>query len=250
MPGRYRRPRRGFPVAVLLGVEDRRAMLWMINSESISPAGNVHAGQKGSGGTANPKYNYFENIVKVLKPIFSTGVKTLVIASLKTTTLASEFLTHLQKHHAYFFKKGSALAIHASVVDGEANNVQSALALVKSDAFRKITASTMNQEMNNTLELLDASINNPSGAVKICFTLDEINQLFLALKDDEGPVPEYILMTDEFYALHKSEAQFQRILAIAKRMKIKTRVIQAKTDAGARVAQLGGLVSFTVDELH
>ncbi|HME54872.1 MAG TPA: hypothetical protein VKM55_21890 [Candidatus Lokiarchaeia archaeon] len=250
MPGRYRRPRRGYPVAVLLYVEDRRATLWMVNSESIAPAGNVHAGQKGSVGTANPKYNYFDDIVKTLKSNFATGVKTLVITGIKNTSLASDFLFHVQKHHAYLFKKGSALAINASIMEGEASNVQSALALVKGDAFRKITASTVDKEMNSTLELLDACINNPSGAVKICFTIDEIDQVFLAMKDDEGPVPEYILMTDEFYALHKSEAQFQRIYALAKRFKIKTRVIQKKTDAGFRVTELGGLVSFMADELH
>ena len=250
MPGRYRRPRRGYPVALLLGVEDRRATMWMVNSESIAPAGNVHAGQKGGRNTTNPRYNYFDDIVKALKPIFSTGVKTLVIAGPKNTSLASDFLSHVQKHHAYLFKKGSAIAINASTIEGEASNVQSALALVKGDAFRKITASTVDQEMNSTLELLDACINNPSGAVKICYTIDEIDQVFLAMKDDEGPVPEYILMTDQFYALHKNEAQFQRIYALAKRFKVKTRVIQQKTDAGARVAQLGGLVSFMADELH
>jgi hypothetical protein len=52
-------------------------------------------------------------------------------------------------------------------------------------------------------------------------------------------------MTDTFYAANRSDPRLQRIQMIAKMVKVKTRVIQAVTDSGARIAQLGGLVCFT-----
>nr|MDO8115001.1 hypothetical protein [Candidatus Sigynarchaeota archaeon] len=249
MPGRNRR-RRGYPLALLLGIEKQRAMAWNVYSESIAPAFTERLQQKGSAGTANPQFNYFEAIVAKLKPIFSTGLKTLVIASPRNSTFANDFVAHLRKHHAYLMKEGSSQKIHTGTVDGEAKDVQSTLAVVKSDAFRTITASTVDQETTAIIELFDSCINNPSSLVKIGFTIDEIIQLLEALReDDENPAPEYIIMTDVFYAGHKNDPLFQRVMSIAKNIKIKTRVIQLKTEAGARVAQLGGLVCFTVPQV-
>jgi hypothetical protein len=230
---------------VLLGVDESRATIWMIHSESIAPGGTIKCEHMGSAGTSSPGYNYFEAIVSRLKSVFETGVKTIVIAGSKNVGTAEEFMTHVRKHHAYLLKEGQTRTIHPSVLDGEAGNVPAALKLVKSDKFKAITASTLDQETSSIIDILEAVINNPAGIVHVHFTIDEIDAIFQALRDEEGQIPEYVLMTEVFYAANKSDARLQRVFTFAKKLKVKTRVVQSKTGPGARIAQLGGLVCFT-----
>jgi stalled ribosome rescue protein Dom34 len=248
MPGsRYRRrTRRGYPVALLLGIDERRATLWTVHSDSIVPSGSISCEHKGSAGTCNPRYNYFDAVVARLKIASATGVKSIVVAGPKGTPTAKDLVAHVNKHHLYLLKPGSGRTIHIATIDGSAaNDVPSTIELVKSPAFKEITESATGQETEGIVQLLDAVINNPSGIVSVHFTLDEILQVFEALHDEIGPEPEYVLMTENFYASTKNDQRLQRIFSLAKKYKVKTRVIQSKTGPGARIAALGGMVCFT-----
>ena len=66
--------------------------------------------------------------------------------------------------------------------------------------------------------------------------------MFEDMKEDEGSIPDYLLMTDEYYNKTKSDPKFQRILSLVKKTRTKSRVIQTATEAGSKIAQLGGLV--------
>ncbi len=241
---RKRRQRRGYPVALLLGLEEKRAVTWNVYSESIKPLVTLRMGPGGSKGTSNPGFRFFEDIITRLKQSFSTGVKTLVIASFKErgkgSNVADDFMAHLKKHHGYLFK-GKDGALQVSMVQGNAIDVESALALAKGDAFQAITTGTVSREATNIVEYLDATINNPNTDVELYYTLDENERLLQELKEDEGSIPDYVLMTDEYYNKHKSDPTFQRVLALVKRTRTRSRVIQSVTEAGERIAQLGGL---------
>ncbi|MEX2680957.1 MAG: hypothetical protein Q6373_005110 [Candidatus Sigynarchaeota archaeon] len=209
------------------------------------PSGAITCEHKGSAGTSNPRYNYFDAIVTRLKSISTTGVRSIVVAGPKGTQIAKDFIAHVQKHHAYLLKPGSGRTIHVAAIEGSAHDVPSTVELVKGQAFKMIIETTTGQETEGIVQLLDAVINNPAGIVSVHFTIDEILQIFENLRDEIGPEPEYVLMTDIFYAANKSDQRLQRILGLAKRYKIKTRVIQSKTGPGTRIASLGGLVCFT-----
>lgn len=219
----------------------------MVYSESVAPLKVVAAGPGGAAGASNPRFSFFETVIASIKPVFATGVRSVVVAGEPgkprgNAGIATEFLEHLQRHHAYLFKKGDR-AIHVSTVAGTARDVDEVSQLARSVAFKDATAGTMVRETASILDVLDASINNPNRDAEHFFTLDEIDALFSALREEDNPVvPEYLLMTDTFWAAHKGDARLQRAMAIAKRTRTKTRVIQAATEAGSRVAAFGGLV--------
>ncbi|MBN2151262.1 MAG: hypothetical protein JW839_07455 [Candidatus Lokiarchaeota archaeon] len=245
-PRHRRRSRRGYPVALLLGIDERRATLWMVHSDSIVPSGSISCEHKGSAGTSNPRYNYFDAVIAKLKAASATGVKSIVVAAPKGTPTAKDLAVHVQKHHAYLLKPGSGRTIHMATVEGSAaKDVPSTIEIVKSPAFKAVTTSTTGQETEGIMQLLDAVINNPEGIVHVHFTVDEILRIFEALRDEIGPEPEYVLMTDVFYAANKGDHRLQRVLGLAKKYKVMTRVIQSKTGPGTRIASLGGLVCFT-----
>lgn len=245
-PRYRRRSRRGYPVALLLGLDERRATLWTVHSDSIVPSGSISCEHKGSAGTNNPRYNYFDAIVAKLKVASATGVKTIVIAAPRGVATAKDLVAHVNKHHAYLLKPGSGRKIHMASIEGSAaRDVPSAIDLVKSQAFKDITETTSGQETEGIVQLLDAVINNPAGIVSVHFTIDEILQVFEALHDEIGPEPEYVLMTETYYAANKSDPRLQRVFSLAKKYTVKTRVIQSKTGPGTRIASLGGLVCFT-----
>nr|MDO8083956.1 hypothetical protein [Candidatus Sigynarchaeum springense] len=216
-----------------------------MHSDSIVPSGDISCEHKGSAGTSNPRYNYFDAVVTRLKSISLTGVKSIVVAGPKGIQTAKDFIAHVQKHHAYLLKPGSGRTIHIVAIEGSACDVSSTVELVKSQAFKAITETTTGQETEGIVQLLDAVINNPAGIVSVHFTIDEILQIFENLRDEIGPEPEYVLMTEVFYAANKGDPRLQRVLGLAKKYKVKSRVIQSKTGPGTRIASLGGLVCFT-----
>jgi stalled ribosome rescue protein Dom34 len=227
-------------------------VLWNVYSESIALATTIPKPPGGTKATSNPEFNYFETIVAALKPIFSSGVKSLIVASPRKISTANDFMAHLQKHHAYFFKEGSSWGVHVSGMEGNASDQQNAIALAKSIAFKNTSAATIALETARIIELLDACIDGDGGDTEVFFTLDETDALFQYIRakatvdgEELPPLPEYVLMTDTFYAANRSDPRLQRIMTIAKMVKVKTRVIQAVTDSGARITQLGGLVCFT-----
>jgi stalled ribosome rescue protein Dom34 len=236
-------------MAVLVGLDNERAALWVVYSESIKQHGFIDRPADSDSHKDAALYNFYNAIIAEMKPILSTGLASLVVASTRVdASLAESFIAHIRKHHAYLLR-----AIRMTSITGDAMTVNAARALVKTDAFQSVTIDVTNQESDVLVRVLDAKLSDSTGRVTVLFSLEEIDRYFRNLsKAGEAAVeyPEYVLMTDTFWAARKNDPRLQRVMDLAKNASVKTSVLRSDGQAGSRVAQLGGLVCFTAPKVR
>ncbi|RDE12544.1 MAG: hypothetical protein C4K48_09840 [Candidatus Thorarchaeota archaeon] len=236
---------RGYAVAALLGLDRHRAVLWVVHSQSVKQHGSIDLPKDRDGGSEGDHYNFFNTIIAALKPVFSSGVGSLVVASVGNGgALANSFVVHVRKHHAYLVR-----SIRMTSIAADASTTNAVKALVKTQAFQTATANVIEQESDSIVQLLDARLSDDTGGFTILFSLEEIGQCFRKLSKAgqvSVGVPEHILMTDRFWAAQKNSPRLQRITDLARNAGVKVRVFREDEKAGGRVAQLGGLVCIVV----
>lgn len=246
MPGRSgnhgsKRQRRGYAIAALVGLDSYRATLWIVYSESVRKHECIDWPEDFDSLSKGDRYNSFNAVIAALKPVFSSGVGSLVVASARSdSSLADAFVTHVRKHHTYLLR-----ATRMESISADASTAIAVNALVKTQAFQAVAEDVIEQESDSIIKLLDARLSDDTGTVTVLFSLEEIDRFFKTFVK-AGPssvgVPEHILMTDRFWAEQKSSPRLQRIMDLARNAGVKTRVLRDDNAAGARIAQLGGLV--------
>jgi stalled ribosome rescue protein Dom34 len=228
--------RRGYPVAVLVGLEENAAAIWQIFSQVAKPQRTIpYAGSRKDQKTL---YNFHETILNALRPTLKEGVKSLIIASPPKTSFGQEFQAHLKQHHAWLMQGANRASV--SLISGWATTPAQVSALTKTEQFKTLIVQNAAEETENLLEILEKRLAGTDNLV--AFSLPEAENLILATQPLGKPQPEYLLLTDTYLAASRQKSRLQRLTQIAQNKKIKTRVINAESTAGARLTQLGGIV--------
>ena len=143
--------RRGYPVAILVGIENDHAVLWQIFSQVAKHQQTIPL----NGGRSDPKavYNFHESIVNALRPTLKEGVRSIIVASPAKTSYAQEFLNHIKAHHAWLLQGANKAAF--STITGSASTPQQVAALTKTTAFKQLISETTAEETENLLEILE-----------------------------------------------------------------------------------------------
>jgi len=233
MPKAYRR---GYPVAVLMGIESDHATLWEIFSQVAKHRQKIPSPDCRN--NSKTLYNFHESIVNALRPILKEGVRSIIVASPARTSYAEEFLDHVKAHHSWL-AQGSRRAVF-SVITGSASTSPQVAALTKTSLFKQLISETTAEETENLLEILEKRLNAADSLVY--FSLEEAENLILGKGTPGKPVPEYLFLTDCYLSNSRQKHRVNRLLQIAKNKQVKTRVINAESIPGKRLTQLGGLV--------
>jgi len=233
MPKSYKR---GYAVAVLLGMDIDHAVLWDIFSQVAKQQQIIPL----SGGRSDAKatYSFHESIVNALRPTLREGVRSVIIASPSRTSYAQEFLNHVKAHHTWLVSGANKAAFSTMV--GSASTPQQVAALTKTTAFKELISQTTAEETEGLLEILEKKLNAADNLV--LFSLQEAESIVLYPQGEEKPKPEYLMLTDEFLSKSRQKNRLQRLMQVAANKGVKTRVISAESAAGLRIAQLGGIV--------
>lgn len=239
MPKAYRR---GYPVAVLLGIDTDRTVLWHVFSEVAKNHQTIPL----NGARSDPKalYNFHESIVNALRPTLREGVRSVIVASPSRTTYAQEFVNHIKAHHTWLFQ-GTNKAVF-STITGSASTPQQVAVLTKTTTFKELISETTAQETENLVEILEKRLNAPDNLV--LFSLQEAENFILNPQGEGKPQPEYLMLTDEYLSKSRQKYRVQRLMQIGANKGVKTRVISADSTAGKRINQLGGLVCLAKSE--
>jgi len=229
--------RRGYPVAILIGVEQDHASLWHIFSNVAKPQQTIplnvdRRDQKNL-------YNFHEAIINALRPTLKEGVKSILIASAPRTNYASELQNHISGHHSWL-TQGSNRATIALIV-GSASTAPQVGALAKKPEFKQLIEENAAEETENILELLEKRLNENL----VLYSLEEAENIILSTQSPGKPQPEYLLLTNDYLLGCHQKNRLHRLMQIAQNKKIKTRVINSESNAGARLTQLGGLICLT-----
>lgn len=228
--------RRGYPVAVLVGIESDHAALWQVFSQVAKHQQPISL----NGNRSDPKatYNFYESIVNALRPTLKEGVRSVIIASPTKTSYAQEFVNHIKAHHTWLIQGASKAAF--STITGSASSPQQVAALTKTATFKELISETTAEETENLLEILEKRLNAADNMV--LFSLQEAENLILNTQTEGKPKPEYLMLTDEYLLKSRQKYRVQRLMQVAANKGVKTRVISAESTAGKRLTQLGGIV--------
>jgi stalled ribosome rescue protein Dom34 len=228
--------RRGYPVAVLAGIESDHAALWQVFSQVAKHQQTIPL----NGNRNDPKalYNFHESIINALRPTLKEGVRSIIVAAPAKTSYAQEFQDHIKAHQTWLLQGPNKATF--SAITGSASTRADVAALTKTADFKQLINETTAQETENLLEILEKRLSTASNLV--FFSVEEAENLILNTQPAGNPKPEYLLLTDNYLSGSRRKNRVQRLLQIAKNRGVKTRVIKAESTAGKRLTQLGGLV--------
>ncbi|MDR2203030.1 MAG: hypothetical protein LBE76_01745 [Nitrososphaerota archaeon] len=228
--------RRGYPVAVLVGIEQTQAAVWKIYSQVAKHEGNICLESTRSNTKA--LYGFHEAIINMFRPSLKEGVKSVIIASPQKTSYGQDFLTHIQEHHQWL-QQGANKAAFKQVIGYAITHTQVSNITNLKDFKQSINDSTL-EETENIRELLEKRLNTTDKLVMI--SLEEAEYAIYSREIPGKPKPEYLLLTDKYLTGDKRKNRINRLIQIAQNKKIKTRIINKESPTGIRLNQLGGII--------
>jgi stalled ribosome rescue protein Dom34 len=228
--------RRGYPVAVLVGVEADHAALWQIYSQVAKPQQAIPLSDRRD---QKAVYNFHEAIINALRPTLKEGVRSIIIAAPPRTSYGEDLKSHIQSHHQWLQQGISRATI--SLIQGSASSPPQIAALTQKPAFKQLIQDNATQETENILEILEKRLNENL----VTFSLQEAENLIFTLQPPGKPKPEYLLLTNEYLAQCRQKNRIHRLMQISQNKQIRTKVIDVESNAGVRLKQLGGIVCLT-----
>jgi stalled ribosome rescue protein Dom34 len=228
--------RRGYPVAVLVGIEVDHAALWHIFSQVAKPQQTIPI--NGDRKDTKALYSFHETIINALRPVLKEGVRSIVVASPSRTNYAQDFLSHIKAHHAWLLQGTNKASI--SQITGSASSPPQVAALTKTSGFKQLIQENAAEETENLLEILEKRLSKTDNLV--LFSLQEAETIILNPQPQGKPQPEYLMLTTDYLAGTRQKNRVNRLMMIAAKNGVKTRVIDAESKAGARLTQLRGIV--------
>ena len=229
--------KRGYPVAVLVGIEQDHAVLWHIFSQVAKQQQTIHLdGDRKKDQKAI--YNFHEAIINALRPVLKEGVRSIIAASPPRTNYAPEFLSHVKSHHTWLLQGKNKASI--SQISGSASSPSQVAALTKTATFKQLIQENATEETENLLEILEKRLSKTDNLV--LFSLQEAESLILNPQLPGKPQPEYLMLTNDFLKGTHQKNRVNRLMMIAAKNSVKTRMIDAESNAGKRLTQFGGIV--------
>lgn len=232
-----KRYKRGYPVAILLGLEEDTAVLWKVFSNVVKPQTTLRI----NGARNDPKvlYNFHESIINALRPTLKEGVRSIILASPARTNLNQEFINHVYEHHKWLTQGPNTAAY--SKITGSASTPSQVAALTRAPIFQQIICETTAEETENLIEILEKRLNTDNKNL-VLYSLEEAENLILKRHKPGRPKPEYLMLTDRYLADNREKSRLHRLIQIAENRNIRTRIINAESPAGVRLTQLGGFI--------
>lgn len=222
-----RRKIRGYPVAVLIGLEHRKATLWNIYSESIKPDTVIKL--------ENTLYNFYEAIINQLRPSVKQGIKTVLIASTDAKNY-DRFREHIEKHQRWLIGGYELNRVTLEYVVGSAVDVDAVAELIEEAGLQRTIKEASREDIKRVMGVLEKRLGTPEGIDTLLFTLKEVEETLY-----HGTVnPEYILLTSEYN--QRNRRRIQRLLQIAQNKGVKSMIVEDETPMGERLNQFGGLI--------
>jgi stalled ribosome rescue protein Dom34 len=232
-----RKYKRGYLVAILIGLEKDKATLWRIYSNVAKHQKSISL--KDLKSDSETSYNFNESIVDALRPILKEGVHSVIIASPPRTSYSKELLAHIRLHHAWLNQGNNKVVF--SEIEGTAGTPPQVAALTRTNVFHEIVEKTTQEETEDLVELLDKRLNLSKSEHAVLFSLEEAETVVIKNRGIDELEPELILLTDNYLRESSSRNRLNRLLQIASNKNVKTRIIDSESPAGKRLAQFGGL---------
>ena len=152
--------KRGYPVAVLVGIEQDHAAFWHIFSQVAKQQQTIPISDRKD---QKALYTFHETIINALRPVLKEGVRSIIIASPPRSSYAQEFLSHIKSHHAWLSQGTNKTSF--SQITGSASSPSQVAALTKTGAFKQLIQENATEETENLLEILEKRLSKTDNLV-------------------------------------------------------------------------------------
>jgi stalled ribosome rescue protein Dom34 len=241
---RKRGYKRGYSVALLVGLEHDQAVLWRVFSEVVKPHVTVKLGGRRT--DERFLYGFHESVMAALRPALNEGVRSIVVAAPMKTTYAADFLDHVRKHHAHLIQSKNPNRANFATLVGSADQPHRVAELVKTKEFRRLITQTRSDEADHVIDALEKHLYNINSSSAALFSLKEIEDRVYGREGDDDLKTGHLVLTDRYLACAENKNRIHRLLQISVNRKAQTRIVNAETPAGKRIDQFGGIVFFNV----
>ncbi len=244
-----KKPKRGYPVGVIVGFEPMGTIIWKIFSERPVLVDRVNLGRKFKNADKPQLYQFYEDLIRALRPLLKSGLRSILLLSTPKTSYAAEFLTHIKQHQRWMLQEKNPHSATFREIVGSATTEDDVSVFMQSEAYREAVGSATAAEADQLIGRMEARLNDLDAGL-VLYSLKDIEKLVFAggtRKKKFKPLkllPEYILITADYLDSSPQKSRIQRLLQIAKNRDIKSKIIDEESPAGERVAQLGGIVCF------
>ena len=218
-----RRGRRGYPAAILIGLDNKTANIWLVYSESIKQGNTI---QKAVDDKTGSKHN--EEIVEAIRALLPDGFNQLIIASIEKYTRKSGLIEYINRSHVWLTKR-----LTVKELDKKAVMRGDVIQLIKMNLIQESVSEAAGEANEKIMERLEKALN--TGAV--LFTIQELSD---ALNREESP--EFILVSEKYDVTWRRNRKYQRLVQLAKNMRATFTIVKHDALAYARLEQLGGFV--------
>jgi stalled ribosome rescue protein Dom34 len=230
--------RRGYPVAILAGLEEDRAVLWKVFSNVVKPEKTIWL--DGTWNDQKAVYNFLESVVNALRPTLKEGVRSIILAAPARTNYTQIFTDHVGAHHAWLAQGPSKATFSHST--GSATTTSEVAALARTPQFSRLIGESTRKETDDLIDLLEKRLNSSDQHARVLYSLKEIEDLILVPQKPGTPKPEYLMLTNKYLSNSREKHRINRLIQIAANKNVKTRIVDAESAAGQRLTQLGGMV--------
>jgi stalled ribosome rescue protein Dom34 len=233
--------RRGYPVALLIGLEEDHAVVWQVFSQVVKPFHTIKLSEKRTDDKA--LYDFHESVLNAFRSTLREGVRSAIVTAPIKTTYATDFLDHIRRHHAYLLQPKSSNSVTFAKLVGSADHPHDVAELVKTKEFQERITATTSEEADQIATILDRNL---SVDQTVLFALEEIEEAIYNQDGKDNLIAAYLVLTDSYLAKSNCRNRVHRLLQIAENRKVRTKIVNVETSAGKRITQLGGLVYFTL----
>jgi len=219
-----RRGRRGYPTAILIGLDQNTANVWLVFSESIKQGKTLTR----EGVDEKASYRHAEEIVESVRALIPEGFNQLILTSPERTRHAPELLEHINRRHGWLTKRLTVKALQ-----GKAVTATDVVQLVKTNRIQESAEEAAGETNERIMDRLEKALNGGH----VLFTVQELGDAMHAERN-----PEFILVSEKFDAANRGSRRYQSLIQRAKNMRTTVTIVRPDAPASPRLEQLGGFV--------
>ncbi len=239
------RKNRGYPLALLIGFETKKAVMWQVFSKIVKPLETITITKRREQLADNELYNFHELVIDKLRQYIKEGIRSIIIVQPKNSHYSEIFQEHIKKHHKWLTQETSANLLSIGTIDGSVSKAEDVFELQQTKVLQKIITETTTKEATAIIEELEERLNRIDQGEIVLYSLQEIEELTYQKRNIGNRQPEYVMLSDSFLNNHKQKQRLNRLLQILNNKKVNVKIIDAETAAGERINQFGGLICFT-----
>lgn len=216
-----KRGRRGYPTAILIGLDNEAAHFWTIYSESVKSSKVIQR----SGVDEKSTYKFHENIIEAIRSLIPEGFTGVIIASEDRTQNTPRLMEHITKRHRWLKDRTTIRQLA-----GKAGTASEVTQLIRTNKIQETVQEASEEAGEKLLNLLERALKENN----VVYTVEELST---ALNAERKPIA--IILTEEFDLRNRRNRRFQSLMQISRNLGASVTILKPTNAASPRLSQLG-----------